>query len=138
MVAWKRTDDDGATDYLTVVQLDGRDDYYVQVTTGPSEGDDFVGLYDLDGDQVTSTGTWSVAKTVPLKVILAVESNFESGTSKLERAYALSAARENAACDAVDAVLQAHPMVRGFENVLKLVPEHVRADVAVIFGVTTG
>ena len=48
-IRWTRTEGD-SSEVLTLVRIDGQDDLVIQVTTGPDIGDDFVGLYDLDGD----------------------------------------------------------------------------------------
>jgi hypothetical protein len=82
-----RTDDDGSSEILTIVRLDGCEDYLVQVTSGPDEGDDFVGLYDLDGDQypLSNCVTWDLATDVPADVIAAVEEGWATGQNTVER-----------------------------------------------------
>jgi hypothetical protein len=93
-----RTDSDDASEVLTVVKLtsgklfasqdlDGREyPYLVQITTGPDVGDDFVGLYDLDGDKVdVGNADWVTVAEAPAEVIEQIESGWESGSNVVER-----------------------------------------------------
>ncbi len=60
----------------------------VQVTTGADAGDDFVGLYDLDGDQIQlGNETWTVVgkDEVSPDTIAEVEGNWECGLSVVTR-----------------------------------------------------
>lgn len=60
--------------------------YLIQITTGPVVGDDFVGLYTLDGDPVCSIGwSWEAAAEVPADVVAVVESTWAGETSVVER-----------------------------------------------------
>jgi hypothetical protein len=84
---WTRTED-GASETLTVVRVDGQDALAIQITTGPETGDDFVGLYDLDGDQLeTANCAWGIvdASEIPADVIESIERDWESGTSVVRR-----------------------------------------------------
>lgn len=98
----RRDQSDDASEVLTLVRitdghlagkrllcadLDGREyPYLIQVTTGPDLGDDFVGLYDLDGDQVDAAGcSWEVVTEAPAEVIEQVETGWESGMWVVER-----------------------------------------------------
>jgi hypothetical protein len=62
-------------------------DVVVQVTTGGDDGDDFVGLYDLDGDQIHGTETWTVVgeDEISPETIAEVEGNWECGSSVVTR-----------------------------------------------------
>lgn len=81
---WTRTDPsacDAESDCLALVQADDGQ-YYVQVTTGPELGDDFVGVYTLDGDQVQLA--WQSWELVPMAdapkdLVDRIESEWESG-----------------------------------------------------------
>jgi hypothetical protein len=56
------------------------------VTTGPEPGDDFVGLYDLDGDRLdVGNADWEAVSEAPAEVIEQVEQGWETGTSTVER-----------------------------------------------------
>jgi hypothetical protein len=61
--------------------------YLVQVTSGPEDGDDFVGLYYLDGGraQIGNGWTWEIATVAPSQVIDEVETSWECGTSVITR-----------------------------------------------------
>lgn len=61
--------------------------YLVQITSGPDVGDDFVGLYTLDGDRVeTGNGwTWEIVDEAPVEVIEEIETAWATGTSVVER-----------------------------------------------------
>lgn len=60
--------------------------YLVQITSGPDVGDDFVGLYTLDGDQLDPHGwTWEIVSEAPAEVVDQIETSWESGTSVVER-----------------------------------------------------
>jgi hypothetical protein len=97
--SWKRTDQsDGASEVLRLVVtedrrtfvcagLEGREfPYLVQITTGPEVGDDFVGLYDLDGEEVRLPSVkWELASDVPGEVIEQIESGWESGSKVVDR-----------------------------------------------------
>jgi hypothetical protein len=98
-----RTDrSDDASEVLTLVRLtsgrlagkgfasqdlDGREyPYLVQVTTGPDMGDDFVGLYDLDGDKIdVGNADWVAVGKAPAEVIEQIENGWESGSSVVTR-----------------------------------------------------
>ena len=98
-----RTDrSDGASEVLTLVKLtsgplagksftsqdlDGREyPYLVQITTGADVGDDFVGLYDLDGDKVdVGNAEWVTVAKVPAEVIEQIENGWESGSNVVAR-----------------------------------------------------
>jgi hypothetical protein len=84
-IRWNRTDfTDGASEVLTLCQLEG--DYVIQVTSGPNVGDDFVGLYDLDGDGIQlGNFSWEVATDAPSELLAEVEQNWESGTTCVSR-----------------------------------------------------
>lgn len=97
---WTRTDGD-TYEYLRLVRLDSGKDfmcaelegrrypYLVQITTGPELGDDFVGLYNLDGDRFDPPNdcSWELVDgPVPSDVIDQIERGWEYGTSLVERA----------------------------------------------------
>ena len=85
-IRWTRTDGD-ASEVLTLVRIDGQDDLSIQITTGPDDGDDFVGLYDLDGDQLRGNCTWEVVDESDLTAeqIESIRLDWETGTSSVER-----------------------------------------------------
>jgi hypothetical protein len=90
---------DGASEILTVVRIDGEDELRIEICAGPEIGDDFVGLYDLDGDQLQLGNiSWETvdAAEVPTDVIAAIESDWESGTSVMERIPASRSERSTA------------------------------------------
>lgn len=86
---------DGASEVLTLVRLvagpfadkqftcrdlDGAEyPYLVQIATGPEPDDDFVGLYDLDGDQVDpgNMAEWEIVTHAPAEVIAQIESSWD-------------------------------------------------------------
>ena len=77
---------DGASEVLTLVKINGLDGYYVEVCAGPEAGDDFVGLYSLDGDALPSFDyTWERAELVPAWALEAVEHGWESGSNRVTR-----------------------------------------------------
>lgn len=84
---WKRTDQsDGASEILTIVRIDGDFRYYVEICSGPNVGDDFVGLYTLEGDQVRlSNCSWEVVSNPPREIIVQIETDWESGSNVIER-----------------------------------------------------
>lgn len=48
--------------------------YVVQINIGPSPGDDFIGLYDWNGDRLDDNGlVWEIADDVPAGFLAAVE-----------------------------------------------------------------
>lgn len=58
------------SEVLTLVRVDGHDGLFVQVTSGDEVGDDFVGLYDLDGDSVDlGNCEWSLVEDMPAEEI---------------------------------------------------------------------
>jgi hypothetical protein len=76
---WLRTHTDGAFEVLSLIQIDGLDGYAVQVT---ADGDDFVGLYDLDGDAINlSNMTWTLCSSAPAEAIESVANGWETGTT---------------------------------------------------------
>jgi len=82
---FRRTDEyDGASEILTVVHLESGC-LAIQVTTGPEIGDDFAGLYDLDGEQIGYVGGFEVAEDVPADVASAIEENWATGNRTVER-----------------------------------------------------
>ncbi len=86
-VRWARTEYD-ASEVLTLVRLDDSGDLAIQITAGPAEGDDFVGLYDLDGDQIQlANRAWTVVGEgdVPAEQIAEIGDTWESGTSVVAR-----------------------------------------------------
>lgn len=85
---WTRTDTDGASEILTLVKIDGRDGLCVEICAGPEVGDDFVGLYDLDGDQLSlGNCTWEAvdASEIPAAIVENFASDWESGSSTVTR-----------------------------------------------------
>ena len=88
-VRWTRTDpSDGAHEILTLVRRDAVGGVVVQVTTGADAGDDFVGLYDLDGDQIQlGNETWTVLAEdeVSPDTVAEVVGNWECGSSVVTR-----------------------------------------------------
>ena len=84
----RRDVSDGASEILTVVRLDGSTDLAIEICAGPGIGDDFVGLYDLDGDQLrVGNCTWEAVDEaeVPADVVTSIETDWESGTNVVER-----------------------------------------------------
>jgi len=77
------------TSSFSDVNEDRTDDYpyLVQITSGPELGDDFVGLYGLDGERVeTGNGwTWEITPAAPAAVVAAVEHGWETGTNTVAR-----------------------------------------------------
>jgi hypothetical protein len=60
--------------------------YCVQITTGLDTGDDFVGLYNLDGDKLDlGNCEWEAVAEVPAEVIEQIENGWESGSNVVER-----------------------------------------------------
>lgn len=83
-----RTEEDGASEILTIVRIDGQTDLAVEVCSGPEIGDDFVGLYDLDGDQIrTGNCSWEAVdeSEIPDDVVTTIETDWERGTSIVKR-----------------------------------------------------
>lgn len=80
---------DGAIEILTIVRVEGREDYFVEVCAGPNVGDDFVGLYDLEGDKVDLGNVeWEAADgrgAADDALVAAVEDNFANGNVTVER-----------------------------------------------------
>lgn len=77
---------DDTSEILTLVRVDGRDGYFVEICAGPEIGDDFVGLFWLDGTRVDlGNCTWAPVQTAPRSVITQIESDWESGTTVVER-----------------------------------------------------
>jgi len=93
-VRFRRTDDD-ASEVLTLVRVDqepgyepGKSPVRVQITTGPDDGDDFVGLYSLDGDQLNYANVaWTVISADELTddEVESIRQDWETGTSSVER-----------------------------------------------------
>lgn len=67
--------------------LDGaRYPYLVQITTGTEPGDDFVGLYDLDGEAIdVGNAEWEIVTEAPAEVIEQIETSWESGSNEVVR-----------------------------------------------------
>lgn len=96
VLQWRRTSPDGASECLTLCTVDGASyfsgwtgretPYVVQVTTGPSAGDDFVGLFDLDGERIAlpSPGSWAACTAAPDDVIAAVVEGWSTGLHTCE------------------------------------------------------
>lgn len=86
-IRWERRDyTDGASEILTLCKIDGDDDYVIQITSGLDAGDDFVGLYDLDGEQIPlGNNTWEIVCDAPAELIAEIEQNWESGTTTVNR-----------------------------------------------------
>ncbi len=90
---WTRTDQsDGAHEILTIVRIDGQTDLCVEVCAGPEIGDDFVGLFDLDGEQLTlGNCSWDavdaseVPSEVRAEVVTTIETDWEHGSTIVER-----------------------------------------------------
>jgi hypothetical protein len=94
---WKRTELDGATEdgepiesteILTLVRIDGETEIRIEICAGPEIGDDFVGLYALDGDQLQLDNcSWDAvdASEVPAEVIITIETDWECGSCRVER-----------------------------------------------------
>ena len=96
-----RTDADGASEMLTLVQitdgplagdnfacvdLDGEYPYLVQITKGASTCGDFVGLYDLDGEPINSRNCqWVGVDEAPSDVVEQIETGWAYGTSTVTR-----------------------------------------------------
>jgi hypothetical protein len=70
-------------------ELDQHLPYLVQITTGTEPGDDFVGLYDLDGDKVDQfhIGEWELAAAaeVPADVVDLLATSWETGSWEVTR-----------------------------------------------------
>jgi hypothetical protein len=85
-VRWIRRDLD-SSETLTLVRRDSGK-LAIQITSGPDVGDDFVGLYDLDGDQIQTGSTeWTVVgdSDVSAEQIESITEDWESGTCTIER-----------------------------------------------------
>lgn len=98
-----RTDpSDGSSEVLTLVELtsgrlagetfasaelEGREyPYLVQVTSGPDPGDDFDGLFDLDGDRIdVMNSQWSIVTEAPAEVVEQIEFGWEYGNTVVAR-----------------------------------------------------
>lgn len=97
MVRFERVADDGASEVLTIVRLDEGEiysealdretPYAVEVCAGPSVGDDFVGVYDLDGERIDGLRprSWAIADDVPAEVVEAVEDGWSTGLNVVSR-----------------------------------------------------
>lgn len=89
VLRWVRTDQsDGASEILTLVQIDGDSQLRIEICAGPEIGDDFVGLYDLDGDQIQlGNCSWEAVdeSEVPADVITSIETDWESGSNVVTR-----------------------------------------------------
>lgn len=81
-----RTAFDGASEVLTLVRL-ASGDLAVQITTGPNVDDDFVGIYDLDGEPIpyASGLEWEIATDVPANVIEQIETEWATGETVVTR-----------------------------------------------------
>jgi len=93
--AWIRTAFDDSSECLRLVTVDHGDQFFcddlggdypylVQVTSGPEVGDDFVGLFDLDGCEVrlASGQSWQTVsrESVPEAVIDQIETGWDTGS----------------------------------------------------------
>lgn len=78
-----------SSEILTLVRIDGETEIRVEICTGPEIGDDFVGLYDLDGDQLQlGNCSWEAvdASEVPADVVEDIDMNWDmGGTCTVER-----------------------------------------------------
>ena len=91
-VRWTRTACDGASEILTLVRLDSETrlcgDLAIEICAGPEVGDDFVGLYSLDGDQLNlGNASWSAVEEarVSRRLVSRIARDWESGTSTVTR-----------------------------------------------------
>lgn len=94
MIRFTRHGVDGSSEVLTICQLDEgtlysealgvESPYVVQVTSGPEPGDDFVGLYDLDGERIDWSSSWEIVEDVPTEVIEAVREGWATGETVVE------------------------------------------------------
>ena len=64
-----RTAFDGASEVLSLVKI-GSETYGVQITTGPTPDDDFVGLYDVDGEQWNGNADFELVPVAEVPVEL--------------------------------------------------------------------
>jgi hypothetical protein len=89
VVRFLREDLDGSSEVLTVVRLDEDADLAIEVCAGPNVGDDFVGIYDLDGEQIPfpGAGSWSVVDGAELteQEIADIEEGWATGTTTVTR-----------------------------------------------------
>ena len=85
---WTLTSLDGSSEVLTVVRIDGCSELCVEVAAGPEIGDDFVGLYDMNGAQIqTPDCSWEAVDEgeIPSTVIEGFPLNWERGNSTITR-----------------------------------------------------
>ena len=95
--AWIRVNFDGASECLRLVTVDNGDQFYcddlegdypylVQVTSGPNVGDDFVGVFDLDGGEVNlpSGQSWTLVsrEAVPEEVLAQIEVGWDNAETQ--------------------------------------------------------
>ena len=96
IVQFCRTDiHDGASEILTVVTdgtlywceaLQAELPYLVQITSGPDMGDDFFGLWDLDGEEVPRNNhEWEICEQVPSEILAHIEISFATGNTTVDR-----------------------------------------------------
>ena len=81
------TEAGSASECLSLVRFDADSryagEYAVQITSGPLPGDDFVGVYDLDGDQINASNTsWELVddSEIPAEHV-GWEASWERGNS---------------------------------------------------------
>jgi hypothetical protein len=82
---------DGASECLALVRFTAESRQYagefaVQVTSGPNVGDDFVGLFDIDGEEMnTAQAEWELVPAAEVPTDLADwELGWETGTTTVE------------------------------------------------------
>ena len=94
-VQFSRSAVDSAAETLTIVRFDSGAEYYSEALDGLSPfvvevttDDDLIGVYDLDGDKIDTSGeTWEAAQTrdVPASVIEAVQEGWATGPNFVTR-----------------------------------------------------
>lgn len=84
-IRFLREDNDGSTEALTIVQLlNDCKNYYIEVCSGPDIGDDFIGLYDLEGNRIEiGNQNWEAVEFVSQEIIDYVICEWSSGLSFL-------------------------------------------------------
>lgn len=86
-----RRDLDGASEVLALVRFTAESrqyagEYAVQVTSGPKPGDDFFGVFDIDGERIdASNAEWELVPAAEVPADLADwELGWETGTTTVE------------------------------------------------------